>query len=140
MAETPAAPYKTPPTPQAAAVLAEMEAKARATKKPRRAAAKRPRLPRLFPRQPMFDAHVTSARPFLILRAASIGLGHDPLPLSYFASAAHNLIAEVCRCERCHPTAPPTLPSGSAHWGIAAPAAAAPGMGPGAQAPGVRIA
>lgn len=131
--------YRKPLSLDTAAALRALEAKARSPKKVRKAAARKAAPVRATSKQQL-DAHVTSARPFLIPRAASISLGHDPLPLSYFASASQGLIADDCRCEHCHPSVAPSPAPGPQSWGIRADTGEATSMGPGLRAPGVRIA
>lgn len=131
--------YKVAPTPIAAAMLASMEAKARAPERQPKTTATKPKRLRPTPGNgQQHGAHVTRARPFLILRRAAISSGHDPLPLSYFASAELRLIADCCRCAICHPTASRVPPRGPDGWGISPHIRQPTSMGPGYRAPGVR--
>lgn len=134
-----AALYKTQPSPEMAAFLASMAEKVQA---PKRAAKKPTRKPKAqrpkAAHTPQHDAHAIAARPFLGLRTVSIRLGHDPQPLSYFASPRVSLIAEVCRCERCHPVPGSNPPLGPEGWGLTPDAPQLTSMGPGFSPPGIR--
>ena len=71
--------YKTPPTAEAAATLLAMEAKARASGRPRRKVAKRKAKPRPQLHE-QHDAHVRAARPRLLAQRAPISVEHELHP------------------------------------------------------------
>lgn len=131
--------YKTPPSPETVAFLAAMAEKVQTPKRDRKRPTRKPRAGGAkSPPTPQHIAHVEAARPFMILRNALIGLGHHPQPLAYFASYNFGRIADVCRCETCHPVPGSNPPLGPQGWGITPDAPQATSMGPGFSPPGIR--
>lgn len=120
-------------TPQTAMAMAELEKKARAPKRVRKAPArKHPKVAPAAP--PMHDGHVKLAKLLMSYQQMMMRLGHDAVPLSFFAQPGTPRIATVCQCERCHPPA-------KAHYRPAPHDPSAPqatSMGEGYSKPGIR--
>ncbi|MBX7488844.1 hypothetical protein K3177_09995 [Qipengyuania sp. GH25] len=123
-------------TPQTAMALAELEKKARAPKRVRKAPArKRPKVaPAAPPPPPMHDAHVKLGKLLLDYQQMMVRLGHDAVPLAFFAQLGNTPIKAVCSCDRCHP--PAKAPYIPAPHDPSAPQATS--MGEGYSKPGIR--
>ncbi|MBX7482967.1 hypothetical protein [Qipengyuania qiaonensis] len=122
-------------TPQLAMAMAELEKKARAPKRVRKAPArKRNRAAPAAPPPPMYDQHVKLAKLLMSYQQMMVRLGHDAVRLSFFAQPGNPPIKEVCSCDRCHPPARP--PYRPAPWDPSTPQATS--MGEGYSKPGIR--
>lgn len=123
-------------TPQTAMAMAELEKKARAPKRVRKAPARKRAsvAPAAPPRLPMHDAHVKLGKLLLDYQQMMVRLGHDAVPLSFFAQPGNLPIKAVCSCDRCHP--PAKAPYMPAPYDPSAPQATS--MGEGYSKPGIR--
>lgn len=122
-------------TPQTAMAMAELEKKARAPKRIRKAPTrKRPKLAPAAASPPMYDQHVKLAKLLMSYQQMMVRLGHDAVPLSFFAQPGNPPIKSVCSCDRCHPPARP--PYRPAPHDPSAPQATR--MGEGYSKPGIR--